>query len=67
MQLSELNNWVLATFSGIIYSDLLGTIVVGLAGFEPATPRCLSYELSVVCSNHAELQARRVVSVMLLF
>jgi hypothetical protein len=46
---------------------ILAGIMVGLAGFEPATPRCLSYQLSVVCSNHAELQARRVVCVRLLF
>jgi hypothetical protein len=31
--------------------------VVGLAGFEPATPRFLAMSISVVCSSQAELQA----------
>jgi hypothetical protein len=43
--------------------------VVGLAGFEPATPRSPNLRLSVVCSSctltfseaHAELQALLVV------
>jgi hypothetical protein len=37
--------------------------MVGLAGFEPATPRSQSDRVSVVCSSHAELQALFVLSV----